>query len=91
MVVRPEVVEAADAHDGIEEVLGERQRPGVRVNGKHAVLDAGVPDALQVLRGALPQVGGPNLNAELAAQEDRRHGRSAAEVQHSHSWPQLHR
>ena len=58
MVVRPVVAEIADAHDGIEEVLGERQRPGVRVDGKHAVLGAGIADALEVLRGALPQVGG---------------------------------
>ena len=79
------------AHDGVEELRGERQRPGVGVDREDAVLDAGVPDALEVLGGAEPQVGGPDLHAELAAQEDRRHRPPAAEVQDPHAGPQVER
>ena len=90
-VVRAVVEERVDAHDGVEELRGERQRPGVGVDREHAVLDAGIPDALEVLRGAEPQVGGPDLHAELAAQEDRRRRPPAAEVQHPHAGPQVQR
>ena len=90
-VVRPVVEEGVNAHDGVEEVRGERQRPGVRMDREHAVLDAGIPDALEVLRGAEPQVGGPDLHAEFAAQEDRRQCPPAAEVQHPHAGPQVQR
>ena len=90
-VVRPVVREGIDAHDGVEELRGERQRPGIGMDRKHAVLDAGIPDALDVLRGAEPQVGCPNLHAEFAPQKDRRRRPSAAEVQHPHAGPQVQR
>ena len=57
--------------------------------GKTPVLDPGIANALEVLRGAEPQVGGPDLHAELAAQEDRGHRPSAAEVQHPHARPEV--
>src|SRR5262245_11938476 len=56
---------------------------------KHSVLDAGIADALEVLRGAEPQIGGPDLGAKLSAQEDRRQRAPAAKVQHSHAGPQV--
>jgi hypothetical protein len=59
------------------------------VDREDPVLDLGVPDALKVLRGAEPQVGGPDLHAELAAEEDRRDCPAAAEVQHPHAGPQV--
>ena len=90
-VVRAVVEERVDRHDGVEELRGERQRAGIGVDREDAVLDAGVPDALQVLRGAEPQVGGPDLHAELAAQEDRRRRASTAEIQHPHAGPQVER
>ena len=78
-------------HDGVEELRGERQRPGVGVDRKDAVLDPGIPDALKFLRGAEPQVGGPDLHAELAPKEDGRCPAAATEVQHAHAGPQVHR
>src|SRR3989442_9019173 len=58
---------------------------------KHAVLDAGIPDSLDVLRDAEPQVGCPNLHAKFAVQKDRRRRPSATEVQHPHAGPQVQR
>src|SRR4051794_15349601 len=68
-IVGAEVHERVDAHDGVEEPSGERQRAGVRVNRKHAALDAGVAYALQILGGAVPEVDGPNLDAEFAVED----------------------
>ena len=51
-VVGPVVKEGIDGHDGVEEPGRERQRPGIGVDRKHAVLDAGIADALEVLRAA---------------------------------------
>src|SRR4030095_16050832 len=71
-IVRPVIEEGIDAHDSVEELRGERQRSGVCMDRKHAVLDAGITDALDVLRRAEPEVGCPNLDTELAAQKNRR-------------------
>src|SRR4051812_22388672 len=90
-VVRPEVVERVDAHNGIEEAGGERQRPGVGVDRDHAALTPSAPDALDVLGGTEPQVGGPPLHAELPPQEDGRGGPAATEVQDPHAGPQAQR
>ena len=90
-VVRAVVHEGVDGHDGVEESLGERQRPGVGADREDAVLDAGVPNPLDVLRGAEPQVRRPDLHAELAAEEDRRQSAPASEVQHPHAGPQVER
>src|SRR5262245_49669141 len=59
------------------------------MNWKDPVFDPGIPDALEVLRGAEPQIGGPDLDAELSAQEDRRQRAPGAEVQNSHARPQV--
>src|SRR5271166_4759898 len=48
-IVRPEIVERVDAHDGVEEAGCERQRPGIGVDREHAVLYPGIPDSLNVL------------------------------------------
>src|SRR5262249_9081093 len=40
--------------------------------------------ALDVFRGTEPQIGGPHLNAEFAAQKDRRHRPPATEVEYTH-------
>jgi hypothetical protein len=71
-VVCSVVRERIDAHDGVEEFVGERQRTGIRVDRENTVLNAGIPDALDVLRGAKPQVGCPHLHAKFATQKDRR-------------------
>jgi len=89
--VRPIVNEGIDADDRVEELVCERQRPSVCMDRKNAIFDARIPDALEILRGAEPQVGGPNLHAEFAAQEDRRHRPPASEVQDPHAGPQNQR
>src|SRR5215813_10417293 len=55
-IVRPVVAEGINTHDGIEELRCERQRPGIGVDRKHAVLHASIPNSLDVLRGAEPSV-----------------------------------
>ena len=44
-----------------------------------------------VLRGTEPQIGGPDLNAEFAVEEDRGCGASAAKVEYPHSRSQIER
>src|SRR5262249_18428977 len=70
-VVRSKIRKCVDAHDRIEELGREWQRASVGVDREHAVVDARVADALEVLRSAEPQVDGPHLHAELAPEEDR--------------------
>src|SRR5688500_16740222 len=70
-VIGPVVVERVDRHDGVEEVRGERQRPGVGMDGKYAAFDAGIPNALNVLRGAEPKVSRPNFHTEFSPQKNR--------------------
>jgi hypothetical protein len=86
-VIRPVVVKGVDAHDGVEEAGGKRQRPGIGVDREHAVLYPGILDALNVLCGANPQVGRPHLHAEFTSQENGRGCPPAAEVQDPHSGP----
>ena len=43
------VTEGINAHDGVEELRGERKRPGIRMDRKNTVLDAGIADSLDVL------------------------------------------
>src|SRR4029453_7174274 len=57
--------------------------------GKTPSSTPGIPDAAKVLRGAEPEVGGPDLHTELAAHEDRGHRSSAPEVQHPHTGSQV--
>src|SRR4051794_21338509 len=73
-VVRPEVNERVDRDDGVKVLRSEGERTGVGMDRKHAILDARITDALKVLRGAKPQVGGPHLHSKFASQKDRRHG-----------------
>src|SRR5215469_13081843 len=63
-IVRPVVAEGINTHDGVEEIPCEGQRPGISVDREHAVLHAGIPDSLHVLRGVEPQVGCPNLHTK---------------------------
>ena len=65
-IVRPVVIEGIDADDRVEEVRSEGKRPRVGVKRKHAVLDARIADALEVLRRAEPEVRSPHLDPELA-------------------------
>ena len=44
-----------------------------------------------VLGGTEPKIGGPDLNAEFAVEEDRRCGASAAKVEYPHSRSQIER
>ena len=90
-VVGPEVRERINAHDGVEEVPGEWQRPGIRMDRIHAVQGARVPDALDILRGADPKVGCPDLHAKFTMQKDRRRRPATAEVQHPHGGSQVQR
>src|SRR5216684_4083875 len=53
-IVRPVVAEGINAHDGVEELRCERQRPGIGVDRENAVLHAGIPDSLDVFRDAEP-------------------------------------
>jgi hypothetical protein len=64
-VVRTVIEEGIDGNDGVEEVRSERQHPRVGVDWEDPVRNAGIPDALEVLRGVEPQVGGPDLHAEF--------------------------
>ena len=41
------------------------------MHGENAVFDSRIADSLAVLRGTEPQIGGPDLNAEFAVEEDR--------------------
>ena len=68
-IVRPEVGEGINTDNGVEEARGEGERSSIRVERKHAVLDAGITDSLRVLRRMEPEVRGPNLHGKLSPQE----------------------
>src|SRR5262245_66101618 len=53
------------------------------------VLDASVTDPLESFRRAKPQIGGPNLHAELTPQEAGRESASASEVEDAHAGPEV--
>src|ERR1700682_3738264 len=53
-IVRPVVAVGINTRDGVEELRCERQRPGIGVDRENAVLHAGIPDSLDVLRDAEP-------------------------------------
>ena len=61
------------------------------MHGENAVFDSRIADSLTVLRGTEPQIGGPDLNAEFAVEEDRGGGASAAKVEYPHSRSQIKR
>jgi hypothetical protein len=61
------------------------------MHGKNAVFDSRIADSLAILRGTEPQIGGPDLNAEFAVEEDRGCGASAAKVEYPHSRSQIER
>ena len=84
------VREGIDADDRVEELGRERQGSGVGVNRKDAILDGRVPHALESLRDVVPQVGGPDLHAELAPKKDGRGAAAATQVQDAHLGPQVH-
>ena len=63
----------------------------VGVDGEDAVFDAGIADALESFGRAEPEVGGPDLHAEFAAQKDRRHPATATEVEHAHAGLEVER
>src|SRR5271163_4947075 len=60
-IISSEVRERVDAQDSIEELSGERHRPRVRMDRKHAVFNARITNAPQVLRSAEPEICRPNL------------------------------
>ena len=90
-VIGAKVRDGIDTDDGVEKIIGERQRSRVGMNWKDAIVDTGVANALGILRGAEPEVGGPNLDAEFAAQENRRRRASATEVEDAHAGAQVER
>ena len=53
-IVGPVVAEGINTHDGVEELRCERQRPGIGMDREHAVLQACIPDSLDILRDAEP-------------------------------------
>src|SRR5215469_15290449 len=61
------------------------------MHGENAVFNSLIADSLAVLCGTEPQIGGPDLNAEFAVEEDRGCGASAAKVEYPHSRSQLER
>src|SRR5262245_21319675 len=69
-VIGPVVREGIDGDDGVKEFIGEWQRPGLGVDREDPILDAGVTNPLNVLGGAEPQIGRPDLYPEFAAQKD---------------------
>jgi hypothetical protein len=89
MVVGREVGKRIDAEDRVEELGLERQAPGVGVDGRHAIGDAGIGNPLLVLGRAEPQVRRPHLHAELAREEDRLRRPTATEIEHAHPGLQL--
>src|SRR5438552_2329397 len=44
-IVRSVVTDGIEAQDGVEELCGERKRPGIRMDRKNTVLDAGIADS----------------------------------------------
>src|SRR6185369_4472691 len=83
--------ERIDRRDDVEKTRSERQRSRIRLNWKNAVVGAGILNPLEILRGAEPEVGPPDLHPEFAVQEDRRNRASAAEVQNPHPGLQVKR
>src|SRR5450432_3796749 len=61
------------------------------MHGENAVFDSRIADSLAILRGTEPQIGGPDLNAEFAVEEDRGGGASAAKVEYPRSRSQIER
>src|SRR4051794_26890575 len=66
-IVRSVIDQGINRDDGVEEVLGERQRTRIRMYREHTVLHARVTDSLEILRCTKPQVRRPNLHTEFAA------------------------
>ena len=65
-VICSEVVVCVHAHDGIEELVRERQAMGFCVDGKYLVFKTRFADSLPVITGRDPQLGRPYLQVELA-------------------------
>src|SRR5262245_63384007 len=64
-VVRSKIREGVDAHDGVEEVRGKRERPGIGMQWENTFLHACVLNSLHIIRGGNPQIGSPNLDAKF--------------------------
>src|SRR5262249_31926725 len=64
-LIRTVVRKGVNGHDGVKEIPGERQSPGVGVDREYPCLDASIANALEVLSGAKPQVSCPHLHSEL--------------------------
>ena len=90
-VVGPVIEKRVDADYRVEKPVAVRQRSGVGMDRKDPVRHAGVTHALEILRGAEPQVRGPHLHAKFAAQEDRRCCPPAPQIQHAHAGSQVER
>src|SRR5580765_2699905 len=69
-VVGPEITDGVYTDNGIEKIRGKRERPCVGTQRKHSILDACIPDALDVLLSTKPKVGSPDLHPELPPQKN---------------------
>lgn len=69
-VVCPVIDKGIDRHDEIEKVGGERKRARIRADRENALVGAGIPDALKILRGVEPQIRCPHLGTKFAVQKD---------------------
>ena len=56
-----------------------------------AVVHTGIAHSLKIVVYAVPQVGCPDLNRELATQEDRRGGKPAAQIEDAHAGAEIER
>ena len=90
MHVSSKVVVTIQAHDGIEKLVRERQGVRLRVKGKHAILEPGLPDALPVIHGIDPDIRGPDLDIVFPRQENRAQGLAAPHVEHAHAGAEFH-
>src|ERR1700686_316525 len=69
-VVGPEITDGVYTNNGVEKVRSKRERPCIGTQRKHPILDARIPDALDVLRSTKPKVCSPNLHSELPPQKN---------------------
>src|SRR5262245_28331229 len=77
-IIRAVIEKRIDCNDRIEELIGKRQGPCIRVEREDAIIDAGIANSLMPLRNAEPEIDGPHLDAKFTAQEDRRQSAAAA-------------
>jgi hypothetical protein len=68
-VVASEVTDGVYADNGVEKVRSKRERSCIGSQRKHPILEARIPDALEVLRSAKPKVCSPNLHSKFPPQK----------------------